>query len=325
MSDISLTKIVAITGATGFIGKALVKKLCCENVKLRVLSRRDQLSNGQIDYFRADLANFTYEDATQFLDGADFLIHCGASLTDERNIKIINIEATKTLFMAADKTNIKRFIYLSSVGVYGQNLNGVISESQNFNPVGFYEESKAEAELMLLNPRIAPDLQRVIVRPSNVYGPGMVNQSLGQMITSIKKGYFIFVGKRGAIANYTHVENVADVILILLLADNNRHIAYNISESVTIEELTRIVNMTFSIKRKYLRLPKFIMLLCALLLNLIGIKLLTPRRVHNLANRTIYSSARLEKEYGYKPELKIDVGISDYAQSLEKDKLDEKM
>ena len=82
---------------------------------------------------------------------------------------LINIKATKTLFMAAYRTKIKRFIYLSSY-VYGQNLNGIISESQKFNPVGIYEESKAEAELMLLDPCLAPDLQRVIVRPSNVYG-----------------------------------------------------------------------------------------------------------------------------------------------------------
>ena len=225
--------------------------------------------------------------------------------------------------MAAERTKIKRFIYLSSVGVYGQNLSGIISESQKFNPVGIYEESKAEAELMFLDPCLAPDLQRVIVRPSNVYGPGMINQSLDQMIKSIKQGYFVFIGKRGAIANYTHVENVADAILILLFAENNSHIAYNISESVTIEELTEIVNTTFSLNRKYLRFPKIFMLICAFMLNLIGIKMLTPRRVHNLTNRATYSSNRLEKEYAYKPGLQIDVGISDYAQSLDKDKLDE--
>jgi nucleoside-diphosphate-sugar epimerase len=74
-----------------------------------------------------------------------------------------------------------------------------------------------------------------ILRPSNVFGPGMLNQSILQMIQTIERGIFFFIGRRGASANYVHVSNVVDALILCgrSAADGR---TYNISDWCTMED-----------------------------------------------------------------------------------------
>lgn len=314
MASESIT--VAVTGADGFIGKQVVEKLLKRRVKVRVLTRRKSISDDSIDYFQADLEQLSRSEALRFLHKVDYVIHCAASMDTSKNLKAINVDATKEIFLAADQQQIKKFIFLSSVGVYGLKVGGTINEDQNFNPSGEYEESKALAEYILLNKGLAPNLKRVIIRPSIVYGNNMPNQSLREMIKAIERGYFFFIGKRGALANYTHVENVADVILLLLFAKRNEYIAYHISENVTMEKFVEIVNHSLGKRMRYFRFPLFFVTNLTIILNFFRVRALTPNRIDNLTSRATYSMERLEKEYGYKPKEKINKALKTYVQTV---------
>ena len=305
---------VAVTGADGFIGREVIKRLLKSRVKVRILTRNKKVSDDFIDYFQADLEHLSESEALRFLDKVDYVIHCAASMDTSKNLKAINVEATKELFFAADQKKIKKFIFLSSVGVYGLKLAGTITEDQKFNPSGVYEESKALAEKILLNKSLVSNLKRIIVRPSIVYGDNMPNQSLREMIKAIERGYFFYIGKLGAQANYTHVENVADVILLLLFAKQNRYSEYHISENVTMEKFVEIVNSSLGKRMYYARFPLGLVTYFAIILNFFRVRALTPKRIDNLTSRATYTTKRLKKEYNYQPNIKIHEALRTYVQ-----------
>ena len=88
----------------------------------------------------------------------------------------------------------RRWIQLSSVGAYGRVREGVVDESWKDLPIGYYEKTKSDFDLELMEISRLSNLEVCIVRPSNVYGCSMRNQSIQQMLSAIQKGLFAFVG-----------------------------------------------------------------------------------------------------------------------------------
>ncbi len=182
---------IAITGATGFIGGHLVRKHIELGDEVRILTRKksEQLSfPAGVEIIHADLLDAS-QKLNMFLTGVDVLYHCAAEIKDEERMHRVNVEGTANLIAAA-KGKIGHWVQLSSTGVYGALDDELVDEHFKPHPRNNYEKTKLEADALVLEAARKGDFTFTILRPSNVFGPDMTNQSLFQLVKAVDKGLF---------------------------------------------------------------------------------------------------------------------------------------
>jgi nucleoside-diphosphate-sugar epimerase len=218
--------IVAVTGASGFIGSALIDKLMARGDTVRVLTR--QASGRWPRGIAVHVADLTDPGAlpalSAFCDGADVLFHCAGDYRDDSRMAALHVSGTQRLLQAA-RGRVGpplHWVQLSSVGAYGPHRDGIVTEDSPLAPVGPYETTKTESDRLVLAEVAAGRLVATLLRPSTVFGPSMPNQSVFQLIGAIDRGRFFFIGPPGASANYI---SFAGVVEALLLCASRRTIA----------------------------------------------------------------------------------------------------
>ena len=208
-----------ITGATGFIGQRLIANI---NGNIRVLSRNKYLN---YDTVVCDFEKDLIPDSTLF--GVDIVFHL-AGIAHDVNYKAkaqdiyqkVNVDATIRLAELAVKSNVRRFVFVSSVKAGGGLTSGkCINESDQNEPEGVYGKSKRKAELKLLKIGKESGMHVSIIRPSLVYGPS-AKGNLKLMLSGIKKGWFPPLPETGNKRSMIHVDDL--VLAILLVANDDR-------------------------------------------------------------------------------------------------------
>jgi len=305
--------IVGVTGGTGFIGKSLILRHIQEGDDVRLLSRNlghESKLSKSVKYYRGDLTGKS-SDLIDFVDGIDILYHCAGEINNQGKMHDLHVTGTINLSEAASG-KIGHWVQLSSVGVYGFHSGGIITEETPLNPVGIYEASKAESDQIVISTSQKGGFSYSILRPSNVYGPGMSNQSLFQMISMIKKRLFFFIGEPGAVMNYIHVDNVADALIRCgnLPAAKNR--IYNLSDSCTIEHFVSIISDELNLPKPKLRLPEWPIRRVSSLFARAPWFPLTKTRVDALTVRARYSYSRICDELSYIHRITLDEGIRQF-------------
>ena len=201
---------------------------------------------------------------------------------------------------------------LSSTGIYGSGLHGDIHEEAEINPVNAYEKSKAVSDSLVCAAAEKQGLPCVVLRPSNVYGTDMPNQSLFQLIRMIDRGMFFFIGKQGAVANYIPVENVADALVLCGTAGlpgNGR--VYIVSDHRAFEDFVGIIAAALGKRTPHKSLPESLVRAAVALAGLIPKFPLKSSRVDALTNRTIYRIDRIVSELGYRNKISMEEGIGE--------------
>jgi len=172
---------VAISGANGYIGRSLSKYLLDAGHHVVALVRQPthvlpieitQLVLGDL----SDLTLAETEKIFQQIAHFDALVHTAAMAHSDNQethyLKLIyevNVEATEVLSKAAEKADIHRFVFLSSIGVNGKSNIKPFSETDQPNPHNFYAQCKYDSEQQLLTLANNSALEVVIVRPPMVY------------------------------------------------------------------------------------------------------------------------------------------------------------
>jgi len=302
--------IVAITGGTGFIGKRLVLRHLEKGNTVRVLTRREPNETGlpnNVFLYQEDLTS-SVKNLVSFVDGAELLYHCAAEINKPNLMLNVHIQGTRNLIEAASG-KIGIWIQLSSVGVYGPHFSGVVTEETPLNPIGIYETTKAESDNLVIEAAARKAITFSMLRPSNVFGPSMTNQSLFQMIGMINKRLFFFIGKPGASANYIHVDNVVEGLVQCGKMDAARGRIYNISDYRTIEEFVTVIADELRKPMPMLRLPETPIRWMAKLCERLPHFPLTESRVNALTNRSVYSIERIQYELGYTHQVPMEDGL----------------
>ena len=195
---------VLITGATGFVGSRLATFLSAQfpgaDLRLAVRHRPDELQApstlpvGSIEVVGDINPHTNWIDA---LDGVDVVIHLAARVHVMNDVALDPLEeyrnantlATIHLAQEAAKAGVKRFIYLSSIKVNGEETSPGQSYSENSTPAPIdpYGVSKWEAELGLEKVCAQTGMEFVIIRPPLVYGPG-VKANFQKLMGLVAKG-----------------------------------------------------------------------------------------------------------------------------------------
>jgi nucleoside-diphosphate-sugar epimerase len=293
---------VAITGGTGFVGRSLVLRHLASGDSVRLLSRRPSNETDfpdAVKVYSGDLVSAGNSALLAcFVEGADVVYHCADEITHASRMRTLHIDGTRNLVQAA-KGNIGRWVQLSSVGAYGPYRRGVVTEETPLRPAGVYETSKAESDQVVQQAAEHGAFSCTVLRPSIVFGPGMRNRSLGQMIGMIARRLFFFIGPKGASANYIFLDNVIEALVRCGRMAVAKGRVYNLSDHRAIEEFVAFIADSLGNSRPSLRVPEGPARLAARTLGKLPGFPLTVSRVDALTTRVVYPATRIEKELGY--------------------------
>ncbi len=319
---------VCVTGANGFIGRRLVDALIRQGYSIRILSRRSEslFPNG-VEVVIGDL---TLSDCPldQFLVGCELIFHCAGEISNVEAMHLLHVNGTQRLLQAALEESAHsgqkiHWVQLSSVGVYGPPQGftktlRIVTEETIPSPVGEYEITKNRADELVIQASKSGLMTYSILRPSNVFGEGMTNQSLFNMINIIDRGLFFYIGKPSASANYIHVDNVVEGLIRCGTMPSARGRVFNISDYCTLEYFVEVIAAEMGRKSRWLRIPEVVTYCLVAILGRLPCFRRIKSRVNALISRSLYPILRLQKELGYQHVISMEDGLRRLVEAYKK-------
>jgi len=297
---------VLVTGASGFIGRALVERLVRDGHSVRALIHQNPPASPdcEVQYIVADLTDPSSLPAA-FHD-INIVFHCAALVKDfgsKKEVLEVNLHGTKNLVEACGN-KIQRFIFLSHL------------HNKSTRNAGAYSSSKALAEQYLINKYQKEKFPVAIIRPGNVYGPGATTWVL-LPLRAIQKDRIALINRGNGIFLHTYIDNLIEALVASMNApkvvgeiieitdgDNTTTWGTYLNDLAVIAgkpPITRTMTKTTA-----LLLSKFMMTGYYLFRK---DPLVTPTAVHILTNQQTVSLKKAEALLGYKPTI-------DYAEGM---------
>ncbi len=232
---------VLITGATGFIGRALCAEAIGRGLNIRTTIREEcsALKGSSDEVVTGNLNAFT--DWSSALAGCNVVIHLAArthSMSDDQDESIadfqaVNVDATLALATQAAQSGVKRFLYISSVKVNGEKtpMGAAYGADDLPAPEDAYGASKAEAEACLRLLALETGMELTIIRPPLVYGPG-VKGNFHTLLSWVLKGWPLPLGAvRNNHRSWVCVDNLVDLILVCIKHPNAANQTFLVSDN----------------------------------------------------------------------------------------------
>ncbi len=224
---------IGITGVSGFIGGHLARKCAALGATVRGLdlSSPQAGANGKLIFVAGDVTNAA--DAQSLCAGCDSVIHAAAVVReggDPRPFERINVGGTRTVARAAEAAGVARFIQISSVMVYGFDIQGEVDETAPLDGAGNpYCQTKIDSEREALALH-SNKMQVGIIRCGDVYGPGSIPWTIRPVRMMLNQRFRLINGGTG-LMNHVYVDNLVDGILLALDSPHTGE-ACNISDGV---------------------------------------------------------------------------------------------
>lgn len=217
---------ILVTGASGFLGAAVAEQLQRENIPVRRTGRSGE-HDSLTDYWPADLRYSTA--LPEMLSGVTGIVHCaglahqfGPHKPHDSRYYGINCEATEQLARTAAAQGVQRFVFVSSVSVYGPSQETAPRNEEAVpHPVGAYAKSKREAEIRLLRIAAETGLQVFILRMGTLYGEGDPG-NVGRLMNTIRQGRFLMIGPGTNRKSLLHRDDAAQACVRAVLHPTNR-------------------------------------------------------------------------------------------------------
>jgi dihydroflavonol-4-reductase len=213
-----------VTGATGFIGSHVARKLRERGDDVVALVRSPEKA-AELRELGCELVEGSLSDEAairQGVQGADAVFHVGAAYkvgiprSQRPALHDANVRGTERVLDAAIAAGVNRIVYVSTGNEYGNTRGQVVDETyvrpQPPEFLSYYDQTKYEAHQVALD-RIAKGAPIVIVQPCAVYGPDDPSE-VGNMIDQMRTGKLKMRMFPGAGFNFAYVEDIADGILL---------------------------------------------------------------------------------------------------------------
>ena len=312
---------ILVTGATGFLGDHLTKRLLAEGERVRVLARSPEKAKSLMemsvelavgDITDADSVSAALQDVTKVYHLAGKLLMPGVPAMDYRRI---HVEGTRVLLaQCATRPTVERIVHCSTTGVLGVTGAKPADETAPFAPTNVYEQTKLEAEL-LAREAGQQGLPIVIVRPGLVYGPGDLH--LLGFFRSIYRRLFRPIGRADVWLHPIYIDDMTEAFV--RCGANPRAIGacFHIAgrEPATIATLAETIASALGVSRTAGRIPYPAALALATLgdwlpSRLKGVAPLTRSRLDFLTRSRVYDVSKAKALLGFDAKTSLRAGVS---------------
>ena len=307
-------KRVFITGANGFIGRALCKKLFESGYEVIAGVRKSPT----IDIFppKVKICEIGNIELNSILDsvltGVDFVVHLAARthvLKESSDDPIllfqtINVDGTVRLACAASGAGVKRFIFISSVGVHGNRTSKQpFVECASLLPQELYAQSKLKAERNLFDLQSRSSMEIVVIRPPLVYGPGNPG-NFRQLLDVVATGVPLPFGATRNRRSFIYVSNLVDAIITCLEHRSAAGQIYLVSDGddISTPDLIRSIARNLGKPVRLLSVPPSF-------LRMAGRVIGKSAQVERLLNSLVIDSSKICRDLGWKPPYTLEQGL----------------
>lgn len=235
---------ILVTGASGFVGQNLIDYLKrYPDVEIEILSLRNP------KWLDVELNDY---NAIIHLAGK---AHDTSNTSDDNSYFEINRDLTIKLFKKFKDSNVKDFLYFSSVKAVADSVEGVLTENVLPNPITPYGKSKMEAENFLISEPIKDDQRVFILRPCMIHGPGNKG-NLNLLFNVVEKGLPWPLGAYHNERSFLSIDNLSFLIYQILNNNTLKSNVYNLAddEFVSTNQLVDLISKVLGKKSKLLNI-----------------------------------------------------------------------
>lgn len=315
-------RLVLVTGATGFLGSHIAETLRGLGCKVRTLARETSdtalLESWGVEIVRGDLLDAA--SVAKACAGVEYVVHSAAKVGDWGKLEAyrkVNVEATEVLLKSSIGQNLKRFVLMSSLGVYpardhhGTDETAALPEKH----IDAYTQTKVESEKLCRDYAAKHPLPLVILRPGFVYGP-RDRTVMPRILSNLKRRLLSYFGSRHKLMNNVYVGNVVEAVVLALTNPKAVGQTYNITDAECVSK-----KVFFGTIAKLAGLPKplatypmwFARGLCGgfeMLGKTFGFKpVLNNARLKFMGLNLDYSIEKAKRELGYAPSTDFPTGM----------------
>lgn len=260
---------IAVTGATGFIGSALIKRLVNDCRSVTALTRNATPVGPARVHSVGNLECSTKLKGA--LAGADAVVHLAARVhmmaesAGEDTLALyrsVNVEGSRRVAEAAASAGVRRLVFLSSIKVLGEAtfLTKPFTASDTPRPLDAYGQTKWEAEQVLWDVARETGLEVVVVRPPLVYGPG-VKANFERLMKLVQRGVPLPLGGVRNRRSMVGLDNLVDLLIRCVDAPEAAGQTFLVSDGrdLSSPELIRLIAQAMGRSPRLLPVPKAIL------------------------------------------------------------------
>jgi nucleoside-diphosphate-sugar epimerase len=308
-----------VTGATGFLGGAVIRRLQREGVTVRAFVRPGRTGEGVgVERCEGDLCSESAIGSA--VSGVDWVVHAGARVATTgkwEEFAEANVRGTRRVIDAAQAAGVQRLVHISSLSVYDVPRDDVtVTEDSPYeseaNGRGHYSRSKLASDRLALW-EAAHGAPVVVLRPGLLYGPGkrppLARQSFG------KVGFKFILATRQYTLPLSYIDNVADAIFLALQAPDAVGKAFTIVDTnVPQTELVAVYRAAAGESWRAVFLPVGLIAAAAWGVER-GCRLarrrppVTHHQIQRATRRAFYDCSRAERLLGWRPAVGVQEGL----------------
>lgn len=306
-----------VTGASGFLGTAIVAKAVEAGHVVRGLSRRKP-STASIEWSVADICEPS--QLAPAMRGVDCVIHTAGAAhifwptpSDAARMHAINAEGARNVARAAAEAGVRRMVAVSSIKVYGSAHSGPRDEQVACHPDSAYGRTKHQGELWSLEEGERTGMEVVALRMTALYGPGDAG-NMSRMIRMVDRGRWIWIGAGKNRKSFTHVSDAADACLLSALTPGLAG-PFNVAvEHRSVREMVAGICQALGVRMPALRVPRGLALggaRAVAALSFINPKLgALVTQIENLTADDLYPGSSFAGATGFAGQVPFQTGIS---------------
>jgi dihydroflavonol-4-reductase len=314
-----------VTGGTGFIGSHLAeegRRRGAEVVVLGLTDRPEEQANAELlSRMGAEVLSGSITDAElcrRAVHGVTHVFHLAVAMREggksDEFFESINLDGTRRLLEAASVQRVERFVYCSTIGIYGHRALGITREDSPLLPGNIYERTKVSAERLVRDFAEKCGLPSVVLRPADVYGPR--DQRLLKLFKGVSRGRFPLFGSGDGRRHMVYVDDVVSAFFKACERDEALGEGLIVAgpRACTLRELLDEITRATGSKRYGVRLPLTPMLRLAAIVEDVcaALKVDPPiyrRRMDFFHSDSEFDTSRARQILDWEPRVELREGI----------------